>query len=704
MSSLEKNQKHGDNLEKGFYLMPKEVLWEEVNERWIEQRIKNRYLKYLKETKNYNLSLWNVKIEDIKNSKDTKEDKILQVIGNHKITLKNIYWLERKWKYMFIYLWNKSKSLIIDLENFEDQWTLENIEKSNQNSPRITELEKEVKNIFKAIDHVFYWNWFKLDETNIVKHSRFWKELKGKNLKQLRELLEFKQWELFKLYHIIWETKKQKEQYKRRLDFLVWVWDKYEAGASYFKLSEEEINNEVSKILLDQSINESLDYFILVHKKIDRNNRQSDIVEWAYKTFTKELWTQLFVKLKKDKATDEQFLRLAQIVTWKAKDHSKYYIDEDEKISWLKSDIDDNLRAPELANEILTFLMFKKEWIIERKILKAQNIKIEDEKVWNKKPSSIVKELLDRLDTIFDNKWRISLEMAWYSDVLNFKEESYESLSLEKKCKVSTLVRLLGKLKGKKKWYELYDKLVHWNEIELKKTGAYKEESWLTPNDLSTLFIEVSQDGFQSVIDGLNDNFDASILDWNWVDASDYDLEWIDKDIFDFYQEINWNGIFNLSDNSIENWKTTWKIGAVLWAVILSGIAFGAVLWTAWAVTLATVKWQILLWWVMWFTWTTTSVLLDSKWYETFYEWALDVWTDYIIWTGTWMLWGWLAYWISNKLRILDAKVFSKWWWINMWINLVDLGLLWFWAEIGRNILLEWHISEKRNKAIKLDK
>ena len=548
--------------------------------------------------------------------------------------------------------------------------------------------EKTVLRKLKTMHNVFRKNekeWFgeiDKDEKKVLLESE---KILSKQLKRLTLQISIATEQWVDIWDMQDNLRKWNKQY---LKMLVWVWDKYEwAGSVFAKLREDRLKETVPVLVESMNSKESLKYLSSIHRRIDDNDFQSDNVKSSYQTFTKQLHRQIFEKIKKidgqheKKVYDEEaknLLRLAKIITWR---------------QW---NIDDELKDPQLSSEIVVHLIYKKDWIMKKL---GEKIKIEDEKVGNKAPWEIVKEFKGKFKQW---EWAKVLQMMWFKDISTEKFESkkqYEKLSLQQKVEVSTLVRLME---------------------------AQKEDP---KKDLWELLQTVAKSWYETVIWALNENFDASFFDWNGKGSEDYWLKWTEADIFNLFNDIQWNWLFDFSDETMWTLKEAGKIWAMLGVWLVAWLITAPILIAT--TTLAWVSLAVATWVSIWATCTTAWALINMQGYDTKWDAWKDLVSDLFFNSLFWWIWAWVTakfgkdIWReiakSNLIKELWKEWIEKLWkeWfeeaIVKWINSVSMKdkitfiKTWMWLTIlAQNFSIEtvdflvWTITEKYRQLLVL--
>lgn len=585
-------------------------------------------------------------------------DEILFIVNKFNLIKENLEQIQifPNWKIYIEYKkgWNRDK-LVFDLDNKENIFLWDNEkakhDKESLNIKSVKSLEKTDK-ILQAMDYIFTENdkeyFGELEDEDTLKTINFWKWLEWKNLKELQFIFKqnfeiLKKEDINKLSSNI--QKEYIKQEKKYLEMFMWVWNIYEGWAQYLEENKNDFENIIENIVDFSNSRQILNYLKEIHYKIDDNNYQSTSVEKSYKILSFEIHRKILEKFKKDNVKDEYFVKFSKIITWRWR-------------HWLSSDIDDNLRDQETANDALLYMMNRKEWIIDR-LKKSKKIKIENKEIENKNPKGII----DKLESKFYQKYwndskRINyfdniLTASWYGDILNISEsKKYNDLTFDLQIKLWVLDKVLQKLKNSQ--------------------NKSVEDFW-------NLFNEVAKDYNKQLIKDLENTFNEnSIFDWSfwtWKDSKEMWLKWVEAEAFDLFQDIIWNWVFDLSDNSIENLKAWWKF---IWVV--------AVAMTVPLILLPSL-WTIAMWTAMWATASLASMAINPKWYDTVEEAVLDISTDIALWAATWAIWwAW-----ASRYEWLGVKAFSKDFYKNQKVIMAsDLVFLWLIPEAWRMYWIDY--------------
>ena len=591
--------------------------------------------------------------------RDDITERIYATISNSWVVKESISGIKGNGQYLTLKYTSESweKTLVFNVLAQDD----ENIYAGNQEQVEDREAEKqaglradlsEFENLVDAMDYIFDKNkdefWGYLNDKDIMDTNSFGPELKWKTIKEIQWLARISLWNLntgreaVKKVEIPLDINIDKEK-KRYLHFIMGIgWD-YEWGAKLFEKDEWELDDLVASLVSSYSDDEELlTYLENTHRKIDRNNYQSTSVERSYKLFADKLHRSIFDKFKDKKSEDKDFLRFAKIITWRGI-HGR---------AW----IDNRLKDPHMSNEIIIHIMWK-EWGVMDRINESWKIIIEDKEVGKKSPIKIVSDTISKLQVRHPDSgeiipWNGLLEKLWFSDVIWLQEDNYQNLRLEQKVKISILVRLLKKIESGE-------------PISLEK--------------LEVLFRKVAEDWNKAIENWLSDNFNASLFDWNGKDSKDFWLTGIEAEIFDLYNDINGNGLFDLAD------RTKWGlfIAGKIWVAIVAGIAIwiaitAAAPFIAWAAVIAGSA--VLTWAVIWVGATAVAMLMFPKGYDSWWEAATDISSEIVFWAATGAFWGHLV----NKYWFHGAKWLSPEWKRNIWIFAWDLAILGLWVEAAR--------------------
>lgn len=680
-----------------------------------------------------------------------------------------------KWIIEVNYLeWSEKRQITFDILA-KDDFFLDNPEKlyaeQQEISSDLQQVYEQSDTIVDAMHMIFMQNedevWDELDDSeDKLTKSTLQEKLKDlpKNKRDENRFTPFENMNLKQLSkrfkelithfdHLKWQFRgehpayddmlKTKEHY---LEMLMWIGDRYEWWADYLeKTSEEVFWKDVDKVtggLLFEvcewkSTLELLDYIREINEKIDDNNYQSTAVEESYKTFSNKLNKYTFDRLVKEDASKDTCLEFVKIISWKSNIKRKIRnIDEFGIESWYEevrwtNDVDDDLKSdPEnmaIMNDVVLFLMTKK-WGLMDKISESKSglYELEDEKVWEKDVGNIVSDFKDLIEQKIPEVAKVGAELyiknnLWYWDILDIHDgQKYSDLSFQQKAKISVVYRVLEKLKTTDSFGNyFYDNALQFSNYKY-SWEYYGDKNKMTTVDLSDLFkqvaINANEDLVENMTEKLQDNdgwLDSSF--YFWRDASELWLtDKADIEIYNFFKDFQWVWALDFSERSISNLKTTWKFVAVM-AVAMAVLPVAwAIATSAWATGLASSiasMWAISQWGIIWVTASVTSIAINPKWYDSFWEWVADITTDILVWMITWMLWWklvqvkWVEY-FENSLwkRVLltaemkkemivkwirdiltsPARYPEEWYILNKLIFAWDLMFLWLLPEAVR--------------------
>ena len=626
---------------------------------------------------------------------------------------------------------------IFDLKKQLDKVLLKSI---LQNTTK-EEIEKKVANLNGAIEKIFsnnnIWiNWeiekndklipletwkFKgLKEIQNKKTiAKFWIDLKDKNLKDLKSLLDVENKKLFAVYDITWETHKKQDLLKQEIKIYTWIWDDYEWGANYFWLSSSEINNKVEKLWSSMSIDEVLSYTRTIKGQMEWNFYRSDMVEQINLKLINILYDYSFKRLKSEKAPNNKFIELIKIMTWRwklelDKDKNKKYADRqkfDYESKILTFEMSSNFNNTLFANSILIHLMYKEEWWLINEIRDKKDLNIDNKQLdWKKPLISKIKEkvdiniedkqldwkspsqVLEELKSLFNYEWwNKILKILWYNEKLN---KPYKDLKFNEKIEIWALARIIKKI----------NEIKSTNKLESNPHGIWDDNhstiesnsNFFNPRSLD--FAELSKQITDETLTDLNESLSDS-LDWEWwifnvwsKSAKDLWLFWAEAEIFELYQGINWNNwIHDFKDESVPwLWTIAFWISLTAWLIIL-----WPALWAmAWTTVFETFLIWLVAWWKMWLAGSAAFQWLSHKWYDTYEEWFIDVCTQ--VWIDVILSGAFTATWFSTLrymwVNINPDLLFSwKAWTTKEW--LIDKSFIA--SEVYATMIASWFVSEE---------
>ena len=518
---------------------------------------------------------------------------------------------------------------------------------------------------------------------------------------------------------------------ERYLYMFMWIWDKYEDGATVFTRNESEVRTIIVDIVGSKKTNrEVFDFMIKLHWDIDENDAQDAIIKeaekWAYPRLIKILNETVLARLKESNAPDEDFLNYAKIVTWRDVTFSLE--------NWEQEEIDVNtdydLNSSEDANEALMFVMFRKWWLYDKLnwnnesdfreenwvLIYPEKFPIIDEEIWNQTPAEVIEEFKLVFNTrVLNDSWNTislpndfveelfwkSLWWAWWmNDILKNPELSwdYQKLSIYQKIKISTIKRLTTELQN----YHIRIPLIGYD------LDTWVESSFRTMQyaELFAAISSVEKEASSAVLDWFWRHFDwkgkntREYLKYLWIKNGREEFSETELDIFELYNDVNGNwDWYELSDDTLSFWVTLWWFAGVIALSILLTMAtawWASVFWaTALASALST---NVLLQWtVAWIYGSVSSWAIFPQWYSSKEKMIEDLLSDLAIWWWTWALWwwrarGWTWTFLSRFRWDPNANLLSNTWWAwkNKMIFAWDLTVLWIWAELYRNSMVQW--------------
>ena len=536
----------------------------------------------------------------------------------------------------------KKKEFII--YNVKDSELVEDIDKNEilKNLEKWQVLLSAMEEIFTQNNKELFWE---LNDEDTLKTDIFDKhemKLKWKNLREIQVLLSENIQNLSKVQSIF--TDKQKKdflrQQKKYLEFIMWVWDKYEWAASYLKETAWNFEIITKNIVSNSPIDEVFVYMAEMHQKIDDNNKQSKSVEDSYKDFMDFMSMLLLARLKSDPETPERyFVNFSKLLTWRW---------EYKNWSFSSADIDDDLRRPELATEALMYVFVREWWMLEKMWLKNLDKNLANKRVWDE---------LEELNESLKETWLpeyLSLENLVDPTLLSLKDKNYEELNIETQSKLSFVNRLKTELNNRK---------LSWKKVDYTSDNPNNEDniSFIVNSIHQKCILDIQENLDKNI--SSNNVFDKSY--WFWKSAEDFWLEWVQKEAYDLFVNMNWVWLLTISDKSAAVLKEGWKILGML------GVWFAAHCFLA-----PLALWVVAHWAVMWAGFTVVTEWISSKWYDSKKEMATDLSSSLILWTTLWGVW--------NKVIDLWKNIAPNAWkllrytknWAILWADLWTWFLL----------------------------
>lgn len=600
-----------------------------------------------------------------------ESDEILQFLENSP-ELKDKKFLE------ISYLSNK-----ISFKTENNSWKKEKLVFNLETKKFEKELEKNISEIPKlletsslllwAMEEIFLANktweiFWEIDEKDILKTDIFdknWLNLKWKNLRDLQIIYRENQKKLDEIQSTF-NSKQLKEfnkQQKKYLEFVAWIWDKYEWWSSFLLETKKNYIKIIDNIIKNSSLTEVFLYISELHQKIDSNDWQSTSVKKSYEMTMKLFSEWIFERLKKENASDKDFVNFSKILTWRG--NYKNW-----KFEW--KDIDDDLKNPELATKALHFVFTRKNWMLEKMWIK--NL---DKSLKNKNISEINKELEKELELAFWKK--ISAEtfysvLTWFETLNQEKWKKYEELDFDNQTKLWVINRLILSMKTKR---------LNW--VKISENPEDKNSLPKIFEIISKNYLKESEKNIEKFFSSSNP-FEKSF--WSVKKAEDFWFDWIQKEAYELFVNMNWIWLSTFSDTSVSVWKEFWKIAWII------AISIWAAIMTSWTSLIAQ-------WAVAWAAWSIASWWIYPKWYDSKKEAIIDLTSDVVLWAWTWALWWVATKWAIWKYwkEVLDDtwKVVIKNWQVvktlgfkqDALLTWADVAILWFPPEFLRQHIVD---------------
>ncbi len=515
--------------------------------------------------------------------------------------------------------------------------------------------------------------------------------LNWKNLKQLKKFYESENEKLVRAYKILNKTKSKISTLQEELEISVWIWELYETWAKIFRMKSKEIEKKVFLMLENMSEENTFAYIKEIHLKIENNWDKSDMTSQVNKKYIDALYKITFQKLKNNNSSNSSFIEFAKILTWRWKLELEKVDEYKNKQEFEYGDLemDWEFKAIDVANRALIYVMLREDWVIE-KLKKEKELeyeKISDPALKWRSPA----ELITETKAFFSKTSNVEevFNKIGFEKYLNINRK-YEELSFDEKIEIWTIARILDTVK------------------EIKTEEIVKP--WFFKQRLNEIALRETKESYETVNDIFSDNFDW--FHWFlWLNASDINLHWELAEIFELYQDINWNGrIFDFSDENVFSPSLSWTI--IAWVTMLTAAMALSLLAPAWVSYLTALwvseilasyiasAWAFAVAW--WATWAVT-ILSSRKWYDTQEEFWSDfrktVWADAKVWAAFWMasftffknLW-FISKWKFENIDILKHDFLKK-------ATLADLWIFWISEMLYNSIIVSpWIIVENRKK------
>ena len=550
------------------------------------------------------------------------------------------------------------------LSNLDYSSIVEKREKENQESTKKAEkLEKwldAIDSIFQKKKNEWFWN---ISEQDRLSTWEFWEEFNGKNPLEIQKILELLLQDLEKRTKLnpklINMINKSRERY---FQFIMWIGNTYERWAVLFKKSPESLWNSIKSILSSKSPKECLEFMYQIHKEMYENTYQSSQVKQSYKSVVKELHAQVFSKLKGPNISDEILLEFAKIVSgrwWKVLYKNIWRTRKKEQENYISSEFLD----PNISNQVIILVFTRSGGIMER-MDESKKFKIEDKKIGEKDPRSIVSDWKEVIKKYIRIHWKEEdpdkyLASIGCESILNLPDSTpYGKLKIEQQIALSLIVRFTEKIKQKifPKSTPTYDAL--WNYM-------WEEHPvWEKFVEAQSILLEVREEAFGVVTNAIWKETSSGILWRTTKSAKELWFTWKDADIYNLFQEIQWNWLFSISDSwknfSKDAFKTVGCFAVILWTAAAAWIL----------VAPATVVWWIVVGVSASLASIWTDIIIQWKWFETSEEFIADTGSDLVVWWVTWALWWKLLHNSMNmvfKTKLSNGFVFGTeivWLWI----------------------------------------
>lgn len=355
------------------------------------------------------------------------------------------------------------------------------------------------------------------------------------------------------------------------------------------------------------------------------------------------------------------------------------------------SDIDQGKKYSELSFEqkakIWTMLRFQEKMKSNSKETKE----LTDSLNKQKQAVDLIKSNKKKIETIWAKLWSNQDKKA--QDLLNNSKQDWQTNNQNnetQKDDIKNIDELLTKLKNEEQELKnIENKISTANPQEKKKLLESLVKIWESTNkyeqklpqfanqvfaNLANVFNNIAREAQAEILSDTVDKIsksDISDLFDSKTEAQELWLSWVNWKIYDLFYGINWNWLFNLSDQTKQNITNFTKTAAIMAATIAVAFVVTAATWGAWApVALAMLYWAVAS--------TATSMVLNTainwQWYDSVWELSLrattELWLNYT-WMLTWWLltkWGWVLLWkvMSNPATAQTI------WQVLPWVNLAS--------------------------------
>ena len=467
--------------------------------------------------------------------------------------------------------------------------------------------------------------------------------------------------------------------YRSYMEIIMWIWDRYEQWSHFFHKTEGELDLYIrSSVYSLESFQDCTDYYIHIQRKIDDNTAQSKTNKQAYRIFSQKLWATIFERYRREfelwsenpeeiTTLLEQWILLIELLRGREQNHSN---------------IDSDMRNPLLAEEVCIYLLSRNGWILDTlENCTLYRLDFSDEVVWDRSPSQVIEETELKLrESWFENPSSFLQANFWVDRALLVWtwEQRYEDLSLEHKRQVSMLARLIQK-------FEQWEMSIE----QIQNMDTQEAEQYIV-----WLWQEITREAFDAVREAYDRNFDSDsyagrpihippdfvgILESIWSDEADIGVLRLFNDIRG-HDVVGWDGFLNYSDENLNMaWSLARSAGIIIGTIAVVMIATAVTGWVALPALASAWIWQALIasgWgltlagsltsvWVGAGVWTFANLWFDPRSYDTFWEMAWDLSSDFVINTfhAIWMerltmrLWEW--FWILGRTGLIWGDISS---------------------------------------------